>query len=54
MGRLYKDPLTMRLLAAVKSWLLQLDHRFMAAKLDVEAEMWRLGDGVCRGDGELR
>lgn len=55
MGRLYMEPLTMRLLAVAKSWLLQLLlHRFMADRLEVEAEMWRFGEGVCRGDGELR
>lgn len=43
------------LLAVAKSWLLQLLlHLFMADRLDVEAEMCRLGDGVCLGDGELR
>lgn len=46
----------MPLLAAAlpKSWLLQLVQRFMADRLEVDAEMCRLGEGVWRGDGELR
>lgn len=43
------------LLEVAKSWLEQvLLQRRMADRLEVEAEMCRLGEGVCRGDGEPR
>lgn len=53
--KLNSDPLVIRLELLLTdgkySWL--EDHFFMEARFEVETDMWRLGDGVCLGDGEL-